>query len=435
MALAVLRHVYGSSDHRLYQHLPYSMPSPRRRPLILPYHRFKQLDNLMPHRGALMNKKVDDAYNLIEDMALNHWQWASERSTASKTSQGRHEVETLNLIAAKVDALTQKFDKLNAPSAANATCETVVPQTSSQNRQLDRILFVTISGANELSQFQQRPVNDPFSNTYNPGSNVPKQPPGFQQRISNPQPVQKSNLETLLENFVVTQAKQNEEFKLQGQVMNEAIRQLTSKVDSLATHNKMLENQIAQQANPKLKQAENENIGVNPAEENDTQQQTAEHNNGDAEKVDETPRYIPPKPYIPPVPFPQRLAKAKLDKQFGKFLEVLKKLYVNVPFTEALQQMPSYAKFLKDILSKKRRLEEYETVALTEECSALIQNKLPPKLKDPGNFLIPCEIWATSFEKALCDLSASVSLMPLSVCKKLDMGELKPTTISLQLTD
>ncbi|XP_039140473.1 uncharacterized protein LOC120277686 [Dioscorea cayenensis subsp. rotundata] len=97
--------------------------------------------------------------------------------------------------------------------------------------------------------------------------------------------------------------------------------------------------------------------------------------------------------------------------------------------------MPSYAKFLKDILSNKRRLEEHETVALTEECSALIQNKLPPKLKDPGSFLIPCEIRAASFEKALCNLGASVSFMPLSVCKKLDMGELKPETISLQLAD
>lgn len=116
-------------------------------------------------------------------------------------------------------------------------------------------------------------------------------------------------------------------------------------------------------------------------------------------------KYVPPKPYQPPVPFPQRLAKAKLDKQFGKFLEVLKKLYINVPFTEALQQMPTYAKFLKDILPNKRKLEEYEIVALTEECSALIQNKLPPKLKDPGSFSIPCLIGNTSFDKALCDRS------------------------------
>jgi len=69
------------------------------------------------------------------------------------------------------------------------------------------------------------------------------------------------------------------------------------------------------------------------------------------------------------------MIKAKLDLQFGKFLEVLNKLYINTPFTKALSQMPSYAKFLKEILSNKRKPEEHETVALTEECSAAIQNK------------------------------------------------------------
>ncbi|XP_057984600.1 uncharacterized protein LOC131169397 [Hevea brasiliensis] len=97
--------------------------------------------------------------------------------------------------------------------------------------------------------------------------------------------------------------------------------------------------------------------------------------------------------------------------------------------------MPSYAKFLKEILSNKRRLEDYETVALTEECSALLPNKLPPKLKDPGSFSIPCHIGDISIEKALCDLGASVSLMPLSICEKLKVGDLMPTTISLQLVD
>ncbi|XP_057993046.1 uncharacterized protein LOC110667805 [Hevea brasiliensis] len=83
----------------------------------------------------------------------------------------------------------------------------------------------------------------------------------------------------------------------------------------------------------------------------------------------------------------------------------------------------------------KRKLEDYETVALTEECSAILQNKLPPKLKDPGSFSIPCHIGETSIERALCDLGASVSLMPLSICEKLKVGDLKPITISLQLAN
>jgi len=65
---------------------------------------------------------------------------------------------------------------------------------------------------------------------------------------------------------------------------------------------------------------------------------------------------LPPKPYMPPLPFPQRFAKAKLDSQFGKLLDMLKKLRGNVPFLDALSQMPLYAKFLKEILSKRGKL-------------------------------------------------------------------------------
>ena len=66
------------------------------------------------------------------------------------------------------------------------------------------------------------------------------------------------------------------------------------------------------------------------------------------------------------------MAKAKLDLQFEKFLEVLKKLYICIPFTDALSEIPSYVKFLKEILSNKRKLEDHEIAALIKECSATI---------------------------------------------------------------
>ncbi|XP_073137475.1 uncharacterized protein [Henckelia pumila] len=129
------------------------------------------------------------------------------------------------------------------------------------------------------------------------------------------------------------------------------------------------------------------------------------------------------------------LKKAKLDAQFSKFLEVFKKLNINIPFVNALMQMPSYAKFLKEILSNKRKLEEHALVSLTENCSALVQNKIPPKQKDPGSFSIPCMISDVNFQKALCDLGASINLMSYSVFRKLGLGEPKPTRMSLQLAD
>ncbi|XP_050895593.1 uncharacterized protein LOC127102237 [Lathyrus oleraceus] len=97
--------------------------------------------------------------------------------------------------------------------------------------------------------------------------------------------------------------------------------------------------------------------------------------------------------------------------------------------------MPSYAKFLKEILSNKKKLEDNETVTLTAECSALIQNNMSLKLKDPGSFSIPCLIEKFVIDKSLCDLGVSVSLMPLSICEKLKLCELRPTRMPLQLTD
>ncbi|KAM6562896.1 hypothetical protein CsatB_022894 [Cannabis sativa] len=97
--------------------------------------------------------------------------------------------------------------------------------------------------------------------------------------------------------------------------------------------------------------------------------------------------------------------------------------------------MPSYVKFMKEILSKKRKMEDYETVALTEGCSAILQKKVPPKLRDLGSFTIPCTIGRIEGINALCVLGASINLMPLSVFKRLHLGEAKPTTVTLQLAD
>ncbi|XP_062100458.1 uncharacterized protein LOC133806364 [Humulus lupulus] len=102
---------------------------------------------------------------------------------------------------------------------------------------------------------------------------------------------------------------------------------------------------------------------------------------------------------------------------------------------EALEQMSNYAKFLKDILTKKRRLREFETVALTKECSSFLQNKLPPKMKDPGSFTIPFTIGDSYSGMAMCDLGASINLMPMFVFKQLGIGEVSPTTVTLQLAD
>ena len=124
-----------------------------------------------------------------------------------------------------------------------------------------------------------------------------------------------------------------------------------------------------------------------------------------------------------------------MDKQFTKFMEVFKKLHINISFADALEQIPSYIKFMKDILSKKRRLLDFETVNITEECSAILQRKLPQKLKDLDSFTIPCTIANAIFERTLCDMGSSINLMHLSIFRHLGLGEPRPTTSTLQLAD
>ena len=121
------------------------------------------------------------------------------------------------------------------------------------------------------------------------------------------------------------------------------------------------------------------------------------------------------------------------DEQFGKFIEAIKKLYVNIPLLDAMQ-VPTYAKYIKDILGTKRTLPTTEVVQLTEECSATILDPLQVKKKDPG-----CPTNTCSFEAqhlhTLYDLGASISIMPKVVYDKLNHHALAPTTMCLQLAN
>ena len=74
----------------------------------------------------------------------------------------------------------------------------------------------------------------------------------------------------------------------------------------------------------------------------------------------------------PPLSYPQWFQKKKLNTQFSKFLEIFRKIHINIPFSDALEQMLNYAKFMKEVMAKKRKLEDYETMKLTEECSAIL---------------------------------------------------------------
>src|ERR1044072_3579510 len=282
----------------------------------------------------------------------------------------------------------------------------------------------------------------PFSNNYNPGwrnhpnlswgeqgGNFQKQYPNQRFQGQNSGQPQKKSLEEIVEEFII---KSENNYKNQGAAI------------------KNLENQFSQLA----KQSAERHPGtlpsdtiINPRKENasaiTTRSRKVLHhvekednevvvekkielkkNEDEGEKSEKR------------IPFPNAIMKKNLEKQFSKFVSMFKKLHVDIPFSEVLEKMPQYAKFMKEILSKKRRLSEMdETIMMTEECSAIIQRKLTVKVKDPGRFTLPVEFEGQRDSSGLIDLGASVNLMPRSMFERLEIGELKKTMIQLQMDD
>ena len=135
------------------------------------------------------------------------------------------------------------------------------------------------------------------------------------------------------------------------------------------------------------------------------------------------------------VPYPARLTNQKHAKEYGHFLDMFRQLKINLPFIEALQHIPKYVKFLKELLKAKDYLGEVANVPLSAGCSAVILNKLPEKLADPGMFTIPCLFGDDVRRYALADSGASINLMPYSLYEKLALGDLSPTRMTLSLAD
>ncbi|XP_070010723.1 uncharacterized protein [Nicotiana sylvestris] len=169
----------------------------------------------------------------------------------------------------------------------------------------------------------------------------------------------------------------------------------------------------------------------------DDEVETQDDVNRSREHVIDMPETVVPKAKAPlprpPPPYPQRLVKQKNENQFRKFIDMMKSLSINVPLVEALEQMSSYSKFMKDLVTNKRSI-DCETIKMTHQVSAIVHS-MAPKLEDPGAFTIPCTIGSAKFAKALCDLGASINLMLYSVFKTLGIGQSRATSMRLQMAD
>ncbi|KAH9725431.1 hypothetical protein KPL70_007875 [Citrus sinensis] len=377
--------------------------------------------------GALLSKSYTEAYEILERIANNNYQWPSARQPVAKGSTGVHSIDAITALSAQVTSLT---NMVKAMAAAPAT-------VNNQNQNAPALKGLSKNTQPQLPGFHQQRQG---------------------QKHINQDPI--TSLEVLIKEYIA-----KNEAIVQSQAVS--LRNLENQMGQLATamssrtqgslpsntedprreskeHCKVISLRSEKHVDTPVKTSHQDSDARDPATA------TAKEIQPDlAEKEVTIPiattctnlnkqRWVTPESnpqFRHPPPFPQRFQKQKQDKQFSKFLEVLKQLHINIPFVEALEQMPNYVKFLKDILARKRRLGEFKTVALTQESSHMLQSKIPTKLKDLGSFTIPCFIGNMYAGRALCDLGASINLMPLSVFKQLGMGECRPTIITLQLAE
>jgi len=168
--------------------------------------------------------------------------------------------------------------------------------------------------------------------------------------------------------------------------------------------------------------------------ESEGEKERSREESGKSEKNDKSENQMRSPP-VRDVPYPHAPSRKDRDKQFARFMDVLKRLQINIPFTEALEQMSTYARFTKELLTKKRKIPDQETVELEAGCSAIIQKSLPQKSRDPGSFTLPITIGNLTVGRALLDHGASINLIPLFMLKKIGEVEVRPTRMTLQLAD
>ena len=134
-------------------------------------------------------------------------------------------------------------------------------------------------------------------------------------------------------------------------------------------------------------------------------------------------------------PFPERLRSTKREREEQEIMDTSRRVEVNVPLLDANSQVPRYAKFLKELCTSKKKLKGNETIQVSENISAILQKRLPPKCKDPGIFTVPCKLGNLDIPSAMIDLGASINVLPYSIFKTFDMRMLKKTGVIVQLAD
>ncbi|GAU28118.1 hypothetical protein TSUD_295550 [Trifolium subterraneum] len=366
--------------------------------------------------GSLKNKDESEARELVEAMAQNEYRVQNDRGAKKKAGMLELDTQTAllaqsHLMNTQMAAMLKHFTTTPAPQMQANAVQDVKCAFCGKGHANGECFPAGSEQAMYLSNFKKSSTtNNTYSNTYNPGW---RDHPNFgwggnqnqsqqQAPSQNSQPRQQSPLEDALAQFIKFAATQNKGFE-------------GSTKDNPTNESCMAINLRSREV-PSSEVVARRRKGKSVAVQEDQKEKE--------------------KSIHAKLPYPRKKkAKEEDPTQFEKFMKMLHSLQMNIPFAEALEQMSVYAKFMKELLTKKRKPLDDETVNMTEECSAIIQKKLPQKKKDPRSFIIPCSIGNLHVRRALCDLGASINLMPLSMMKRIPGVVAKPTKMQLSLAD
>ncbi|XP_049399831.1 uncharacterized protein LOC125863901 [Solanum stenotomum] len=173
-------------------------------------------------------------------------------------------------------------------------------------------------------------------------------------------------------------------------------------------------------------------VEIKNSKDDDVVKVSGESENATEKEAEVTQKIVPI--HRPPPPFPQRLVKKTKEGKYRRFTSLLKQLPINFLLIEDLEQMPRYEKFMKNMVTKQRAV-SFQDNDRFQHCSAIATRSLVQEKEDPGAFTIPCTIGLLHFAKVLCDFGASINLMPLSIYKKLGLGDPKSIVIQFLMAD
>uniref|UniRef100_A0A2N9ICQ5 Integrase catalytic domain-containing protein n=1 Tax=Fagus sylvatica TaxID=28930 RepID=A0A2N9ICQ5_FAGSY len=402
--------------------------------------------------GEFLQKEPEDAMNYLDEIAENSNTWngpspldSTDRNRSCATTSGGSifKLREEDNLSAKISFLTKEIEALKLKGSRGVN--TVYREEPMEACRICQELDHTTSDCKSLPQFlnvpeeqvcafnQYRPNNASYSNNYNPNmrnhpylsyksDNVLNPPPprnNFVPSSSSSRPP----LEDVLGTFMQKQSEQNQRFETMFTRMDEEVRETKNHLAKLtnalsATEKGKLPSQTQPNSN-------NQSVKIVSKDNHEECKTVTILRSGKAigeEDESGTPKVKEAEPCLIPTPFPQALRLPKNLDVTTEILEHLHQVKVNLPLLHIIKQMPAYAKVIKDLCTVKRKHHLKKTAFLTEQVSAIIQHKVPPKYKDPGCPTISCTIGEYLVERALLDLGASINLLPFTVYQQMGLG-------------